>query len=67
MIEKVDRSLGIIVEFKLARDNEDLLKKAEDGKRQIVEKKYYKELEHDRVENILTYSIAFKGKACKVV
>ena len=67
MLEKVDRSLGIVVEFKLAKENEDLSKKAEEGKKQIEEREYYKELELDRVENILTYSIAFKGKTCKVV
>ena len=66
MIERVDRSFGIIIEFKLAKENEDLTKKAEEGKKQIVEKEYYKELELDRVEKILTYSIAFRGKSCKV-
>ena len=66
MIESVDRKVGIVIEFKLARE-ENLLEKAEEGKRQIKEKKYYKELELDRVENILTYCIAFRGKLCKVV
>ena len=67
MIEKVDRSLGIVVEFKFTKDDEDITKKAEEGKKQIEEREYYKELELDRVENILTYSIAFKGKNCKVI
>ena len=67
MIEKVDRSLGIVVEFKFTKENEDITKKAEEGKKQIEEREYYKELELDRVENILTYSIAFKGKSCKVI
>ena len=67
MMEKVDRSLGIVVEFKLAKENEDLTKKAETGKKQIQERQYYKELELDRVGKILTYSIAFKGKNCKVL
>ena len=67
MIEKSDRSLGIILELKLARDDEDLEKKAELGKLQIKEKEYYKELELDKVENILTYAVAFKGKKCKVM
>ena len=66
MIESVDRKVGIVIEFKLARE-EKLLEKAEEGKRQIKEKKYYKELELDRVENILTYCIAFRGKLCKGV
>ena len=67
MIEKSDRSLGIILELKLAKDDEDLEKKAELGKLQIKEKEYYKELELDKVENILTYAVAFKGKKCKVM
>lgn len=40
---------------------------AEKGKEQIKEKEYYKELELDKVENILIYYIAFKDKECKVV
>ena len=67
MIESVDRKLGIIVEFKLAREEEDITQKAEEGKKQIIEREYYRELELDQVEKILTYSIAFKGKECKVI
>ena len=67
MIEKVDRKLGIVLEFKLAREGEDLVEKAEQGKQQIKEKEYHKELELDKVEKILTYSVAFRGKKCKVV
>ena len=67
MIEKLDRSFGMVVEFKYAKDDEDIEKKAQDGKKQIFEKEYYKELELDRVEKILTYSIAFKDKDCKVI
>ena len=67
MIESVDRKLGIIVEFKVAGKNEELEEKAKIGKEQIVDKEYYKELELDKVENILTYAVAFKGKECKVV
>ena len=67
MIEKEDRIIGIILEFKIAKEDEDLNKKAEEGKQQIKEKEYYKELELDRVENIITYSVAFKGKMCKVI
>ncbi len=66
MIESIDRKIGIIVEFKLAKENEDLSLKAQEGKKQIYEKEYYKELELDRVEKILIYSIAFREKICKV-
>ena len=37
------------------------------NKEQIKNKKYYKELELDKVQKILTYCVAFKGKECKVV
>ena len=67
MIESIDRKIGIIVEFKVAVENEELEEKAKIGKEQIVDKEYYKELKLDRVENILTYAVAFKGKECKVV
>ena len=66
MIESVDRKIGIVVEFKVAGENENVEEKAQKGKEQIVDKEYYKELELDRVENILTYAVAFKGKECKV-
>ena len=67
MIESVDRKIGIVVEFKVAGENEELEEKARIGKEQIVDKEYYKELELDKVKNILTYAVAFKGKECKVV
>ena len=64
MIESVHRTNGIILEFKILKDNESLEEKAQLGKEQIEEKEYYKEL--NRVENIITYGIAFKGKECRV-
>lgn len=67
MIESVDRKYGIIVEFKIARENEDIDLKAKSGKEQIYEKEYYKELELEKVQNIFTYGVAFQGKKCSVV
>ena len=67
VIEAVDRSLGIIVEFKVAKDSENIEERAQKGKEQIKEKQYYREMELEKVQNILTYSIAFKSKHCKVV
>ena len=67
VIEAVDRSLGIIVEFKVAKDSENIEERAKKGKEQIKEKQYYREMELEKVQNILTYSIAFKSKHCKVV
>lgn len=59
-------NFGIVVEFKLAKEDENIEQKALDGKKQIIEKEYYKELELDKVEKIITYSIAFRGKKCVV-
>lgn len=59
--------LSNILKFKVAKDNEGLEEKAQLGKEQIKEKEYYKELELDRVKNIITYGIAFKGKECRVI
>ena len=67
MIEAVDRSVGIIFEFKVAKDGDNLNERAETGKEQILNKEYFKELELDRVQNIITYGVAFRGKECKVV
>ncbi len=67
MIESVDKKDGIIVEFKIAKEGEDIELKAKKGKEQINEKEYYKELELDKVQNIVTYSVAFQGKKCKIV
>lgn len=67
MIEAVDRSLGIVFEFKVAKDDESLEENALVGKDQILNKKYFKELELDRVQNVITYGVAFRGKECRVV
>lgn len=65
-IRKKDNSLGIIVEFKVAKTEEELENVAEKGLEQINQKEYYKELEVEQVENINTYCVAFYKKKCIV-
>lgn len=67
MIEKIDRSWGAILEFKIAKSEEDLEMCAQKGLEQIEEKEYYRELELDEVREIKKYAIAFWDKRCKVV
>lgn len=67
LIESIDRKEGIIIEFKVAKQEENLEQKLKEGYNQIQEKEYYQELVLDKVENIKTYVIAFQGKKCKVI
>ena len=66
MIEKKDRSIGIIIEIKLASQREEMEELASKALNQIKTQEYYKELELDKVEMINTYSIVFYGKECIV-
>lgn len=63
MIESIDRTKGILIEFKITSD-EDIEKVAEIAKKQMKEKNYYQELILDKVETIYSYAIIFKGKKC---
>ena len=67
MLESKDRKIGFVIEFKVAKKEEDLEQKAKEGYAQIQEKEYYQELVLDKVENVITYAIAFQGKQCKVI
>ena len=60
MIEKLDRSIGIIIEFKITKD--DMEETAKKALSQMREKEYYQKLVLDKVENIHEYAIIFKGK-----
>ena len=60
MIEKIDRSIGIIIEFKITKD--DMEESAKKALSQMKEKEYYQELVLDKVEHIHEYAIIFKGK-----
>ncbi len=64
MIEATDRSLGILIEFKIT--DGDMEKSAEGVIQQMKNKEYYQELVLDKVEKIYCYAIIFKGKRCVV-
>lgn len=66
LIEKVDRSIGMIIEIKIANTKEEMEKEAEIALNQIKEKEYYQELVLDKVEQILEYAIVFYEKSCIV-
>ena len=52
--------------FKIASRMSELERKAEEAIRQIEEKKYIAELNHDGYETVYKYGIAFLGKDCLV-
>ena len=66
MIERVDRTLGIVLEFKYSDSEEELESDAIKAIEQIKDKEYYKELILDKIENIDKYVMIFKGKKCIV-
>lgn len=65
MIETADKKSGIIIEFKINKDN-DIEKVANTAKKQMKDKEYYQELILDKVENIYEFVIVFKNKKCIV-
>ena len=66
MIERIDRTLGIVLEFKHSNSIEELEMDAVKGLNQIKDKKYYQDLILDKVETIYTYGISFYEKSCIV-
>ncbi len=62
MIEKIDRSVGIIIEFKVCEEESDMELSAKEAIKQMKEKEYYKELVLDKVSNIMEYVIVFSKK-----
>ena len=65
MIESEDRKNGYIIEFKIVKEDnmEEVANKAIE---QMKEKEYYEELVLDKVKNIYSFAIIFKGKSCIV-
>lgn len=57
---------AFVIEFKVARDIEDMEAKADEALRQIEEKKYDMELRNDGYKCVSCYGIAFCGKECAV-
>jgi hypothetical protein len=66
MIKKTDRSVGVIVEFKVCEEEELMEEKVVEAVSQMKEKEYYKELELEGVEKINEIVIVFSKKTCIV-
>lgn len=66
MIEKVDKKIGFIIEFKLADKKEDMEELAKRAIKQMKEKEYYQELVLNKVEKIYEVAMVFKDKKCIV-
>ncbi|MBX9923239.1 MAG: ATP-binding protein [Rhabdochlamydiaceae bacterium] len=62
LIPKDPSALGIIMEFKKAKEEEDLKSAADDALNQIKKEKYVQELISRNIKQILTLGLAFKGK-----
>lgn len=57
---------AFVIEFKVAKDIDDMDAKADEALRQIEEKKYDVELRNDGYKYVSCYGIAFCGKECVV-
>ncbi len=62
LIERKDKSVGIVIEVKISDSEENMENKAREGITQMKEKEYYKELILDKVTNIKEIVIVFHGK-----
>jgi hypothetical protein len=60
------RGVAIVIEFKIAKNIDDLEKRAEDALKQIKEKGYDLELKSEGYKNIIKYGISFCEKDCFV-
>ncbi len=69
IIPKDKNKIGIIMEFKKVDrdDEEDLKKAAEEGLKQIRERKYKQELIAREIKNIIEIGVAFEGKDVMVL
>ncbi|KDE69301.1 AAA family ATPase [Fusobacterium necrophorum] len=61
-----NKKSGFILEFKLAKSEEELEKKAKEALEQIESKKYITEMKEREISNILGLGIAFYGKKVKI-
>lgn len=61
VVKALDRSLGIVIEFKVSKSKINMERKAKEGLKQIKNNNYTLDLERDNVKNILTYVIVFHG------
>ena len=60
------RGIAIIIEFKIARDIDELEKRADDALQQIKDRKYDEELRSEGYKNIVYYGISFYQKDCLI-
>lgn len=68
MIVPMDKSKnGVVLEFKKADKEEELVKEAKDALKQIHEKKYEEEMKLLGVNEVIKVGISFCGKVCEVV
>ena len=61
------RGIAIVIEFKVAKDIDDLEKKADEAIKQIETKGYDLELRSEGYKNIVKYGISFCQKDCFIV
>lgn len=66
LIPKNKNKLGIILEFKKAKEKESLTESSQDALKQIQDKKYDQELKDLGIKNLLLLGIAFKGKMVEI-
>ncbi|MBP3921124.1 MAG: AAA family ATPase [Bacilli bacterium] len=64
MIRDINNNLGIIIEFKIADNNMEMV--ANKAIEQMKNKEYYQKLLLDKVKIVYEYAIVFKGKECIV-
>lgn len=57
---------AFVIEFKVAKDIDDMESMADEALKQIAEKKYDVELRNDGYKHVSCYGIAFCGKECVV-
>ena len=60
------RGVAIVIEFKIAKNIDDLEKRADDALKQIQQKGYDMELRSEGYKNIIRYGISFFEKDCYV-
>ena len=65
-IEKMDKSVGAILEFKTVKEDEKMEEEAQNALEQINNNKYYLEMKEKGITNILRYGIAFNNKKAVV-
>lgn len=67
VIEPINKhNIGYIFEFKVARNEEELLLKAHEGLKQIEDKKYDIDMRKKDISKIVILGIAFYGKKVKI-